>query len=94
MKSTKVKIRREDGLHLRPAAQIVHLAHSFQSSVCLKVKERTADARNIMSILMLCATMGTIIEVEAVGSDETEATAAICEALASDPNEPLIDKNV
>ena len=87
-------IRRKEGLHLRPAAQVVHLARSFQSSVSLKVQKRTADARNIMSILMLCATMGTTIEVEAIGSDEAEASAAICAALSAETDELPSGKNL
>jgi phosphotransferase system HPr-like phosphotransfer protein len=36
-----------------------------------------ADIRCILSILSLCATMGTALDVEATGDDERDATCAV-----------------
>lgn len=77
MKSSKVSIPWKQGLHLRSAADIVENANSFESSIELKVNKKTANARSIFSILLLTATMGTVIEVKASGEDEEQAVASI-----------------
>lgn len=71
------------GLHLRPAAQLVRLAQSFRSTILLKCGDKLADARSIMSILLLTAAMGAVIEVEASGDDEATAAAAVAQIFSA-----------
>lgn len=84
MKSSKVSIPWKQGLHLRSAADIVENANSFESSIELKVNKKTANARSIFSILLLTATMGTVIEVKASGTDEEQAVASIVRLFDTD----------
>lgn len=56
---------------------LVRVARGFHSTVTLKCGERVADVRNILSVLMLCAALGTIVEIEANGDDEQVAAAAV-----------------
>ncbi|MDF7806499.1 HPr family phosphocarrier protein [Pontiellaceae bacterium B12219] len=77
MKKTKVIVPWEQGLHARPASEVIHTANRFQSTIQLKAKGRVADARSILNLLLLCATLGTLLEVEVTGNDETAAVAAI-----------------
>lgn len=42
-----------------------------------------ADARSIISILLLCAALGTVIDVEASGDDEEVALQAVENAFVS-----------
>ncbi|HLO01316.1 MAG TPA: HPr family phosphocarrier protein [Pyrinomonadaceae bacterium] len=67
------------GLHARAAAKLVRLASSFQSQVVLQRVEGgvTADAKSILSVLMLAASRGTQLHVRAEGADEEVAMAAI-----------------
>jgi phosphocarrier protein len=83
MKRSQVAIGCENGLHLRLAARLVKRARSFQSRIFLKVGQQVADARSIVMILLLCGSVGTVVDVEVSGNDEDEALAAIESVLAS-----------
>jgi len=77
MKTAQVRIPWKDGLHARPAASVVKHAHKFHSEISLKFGDRTANARSILNILLLCASMGSVIEIEACGDDEDTAVDSI-----------------
>jgi phosphocarrier protein HPr len=77
MKRAKVTVPWSEGLHLRRAAQLVKVAQGFRSSLRLKCGGRIADLRSIVSVLALCATLGTVLELEVVGEDEREAAATV-----------------
>ena len=83
MKISKVIVPWREGLHLRHAAKLVQVAKFFQSSISLKCGSKIADLRSIMSIISLCATMGTALDVEVKGDDEVEATRAVERAFSS-----------
>ena len=76
IRSTVVVMWR-NGLHLRPAAALVKMAANFHSTVVLRCGEKVADLRSILSVLTLCAGMGTGLVVEVAGDDEREAIQAI-----------------
>lgn len=63
------------GLHARAAAKVVRVASCFESSLRLERKEggRSADAKSILSVLMLAASCGTELRAIAEGSDEEKA---------------------
>ena len=73
------------GLHARAAARVVQLASRYQSSIALfrndHGKDVEADARSILSILLLAAAHGSTLMVRAVGPDESAAVSSICEYL-------------
>ncbi len=77
MKKTTVTVPWEQGLHARPASKLVLTAKRFRSSIHIKAKGSIADAKSIISILLLCATVGTLLEVEISGDDEHPAAIAI-----------------
>lgn len=77
MKKTTVMIPWKEGLHLRPATKLVKLAQSFHSQMTLKLGSVAADATSILSVLVLCASLNSVVEVEAEGLDELDAIAAI-----------------
>ena len=77
MKKTSVIIRWKEGLHLRPAGALVRLAQRFHSKLTLRLGTAVADATSVLSLVILGATLGTVLEVEASGTDEMEAIAAI-----------------
>ncbi len=77
MKSCQVIVRWQEGLHLRRAARLVLAARQFRSTLHLTCAGKIADARSILSLLALCATMGTPLNLEAVGDDEQAAVQAI-----------------
>jgi phosphocarrier protein HPr len=65
------------GLHARASAKIVEAAARFQSQITVTKEGQSVDARSIMGLMMLAASLGSNIEIEAVGSDAEEAMRAI-----------------
>ncbi|MCP5520390.1 MAG: HPr family phosphocarrier protein [Verrucomicrobiales bacterium] len=84
MKHSQVSVRWKEGLHLRPATRLVERAKAFQSTICLKVNERLADGRSILAVLLLCATFGSVVDLEVSGEDEDQALAAVTAVFESE----------
>lgn len=73
MKLTKkLKIKNDLGLHIRPATAVVKLLQPFKSSVNFIHKQTSANARSIMSLLMLTAKKNAVITIVVEGSDAKE----------------------
>lgn len=72
------------GLHARAAAKLVRVASSFHSDVVLRREDgsATADAKSILSVLMLAASRGTELQATVKGIDEEAAMNAIAELFA------------
>lgn len=82
MKTSKVIVPWREGLHLRHAVKLVQLTKFFRSTISLKCGAKIADLGSIISIISLCATMGTALDVEVCGEDEVDATRAIEQAFS------------
>lgn len=80
----QVVIRREDGLHARPAMEFVELAQRFSSSVTLRKGNRQVDGKSIMELLTLAADRGAQLLVEVEGEDEEQTMEAVVGFLARD----------
>jgi len=76
MKTTRVIVRFQQGLHARTAARLVQLLKQFQSRVILRTGTRVAASSSILSVLLLAATFNTQLEVQASGVDEAAAIRA------------------
>jgi len=87
MKRSRVVVPWREGLHFRPAATLMQVAQRFHCTILLRCGEQIADLRSLMSIIALCATMGTPLEVEATGEDEQVAAQAV-EQVFSVPTNP------
>jgi phosphocarrier protein HPr len=72
-----VNVANSLGLHARLSAQIVQLASRFRCSVSLAFNGRTANARNVLAVMLLAASVGSTIWIEASGPDEAEALDAL-----------------
>lgn len=77
MKTTTVIVPWQEGIHLRRAGNLVRLATQFQSSILCRLGQRVADARSVLSILILCASLGATLDIEASGPDEREVIEAV-----------------
>jgi phosphocarrier protein HPr len=84
MVEERVHVRNRLGLHARAAAQLVRTANCFQSMLRLERLDgsASADAKSILSVLMLAASRGTELRLEASGADEREAASALCRLFA------------
>lgn len=69
----KERIVNRLGLHARAAAKLVRIAGRFESEITLRRDGQEADAKSIMSVMMLGATTGTELELEASGEDAQQA---------------------
>src|SRR6185503_7989840 len=67
------------GLHARAAAKLVRVASRFQSNVRLSRVDggTSANAKSVLSVLMLAANRGTELHATAEGADEEEALQAV-----------------
>ena len=63
--------------HNRPAAKLVDCAARYTSEIRLTHQGQTIDAKSIMSVLMLAAPCGAILEVTLDGNDEQAALEAL-----------------
>ena len=80
-----VRVTNRLGLHARAAALLVRTANQFQSTVRLERLDAAAaaDAKSILSVLMLAASRGTELRLIADGADEREAMITLDELFAN-----------
>jgi len=74
---TEVEIKNANGLHLRPAMQLVDTASRFTSEVKISSGKTTVDGKSIMQVTMLAAAAGTKLTIIAKGPDAQMATDAL-----------------
>jgi phosphocarrier protein len=77
MQIREIPVTHPQGLHARASARVVTLASRFRCNIFLVVAGRRASARSIVAVMMLAATMGSTVRVEADGPDEQAAVAAM-----------------
>jgi phosphocarrier protein HPr len=84
--SREVVIRNKLGLHARPAMQFVDIANQFKSEVRVhKGGEEPVDAdgKSVMQMIILAATEGTPLRIEAEGEDAEQAIGKLTELVDS-----------
>ena len=70
------------GLHARASAKLTKLAGSFPCEVWNAKGERRVNAKSIMGVMMLAASQGSMVTLEANGTDEQDAIAALSALIA------------
>ncbi|MCI9627510.1 MAG: HPr family phosphocarrier protein [Clostridia bacterium] len=66
-----------EGIHARPAGQLVKEAAKFQSVVTIHKGEKSGDAKRIFAVMGLAVKCGDEIRVCADGADEAAAAATL-----------------
>ena len=69
------------GLHARACAKLVKAAAHYESRVELLQGEESADAKSIMSLMMLAAPQGSQLTLKAEGADAQAAAAEIIQLI-------------
>jgi phosphotransferase system HPr (HPr) family protein len=87
MRSGKVTILNETGLHARPASIFVNTAAKFKSDLLVQKGEKQVNAKSILGVLSLGISKGTEITISAQGPDEEEAVSKLTELIQSEFNE-------
>jgi phosphocarrier protein HPr len=76
-RSAVAKIVNNKGLHARASAKVVEAAARFESQITVSKDGQSVDARSIMGLMMLAASLGSEIRIEVEGPDAEEALHAI-----------------
>ena len=77
MPERTVQIVNKNGLHARPAAEIVKLAAKFQSEITIVKDDLDVNGKSIMGVMMLAAEHGSMITFRAEGTDADQALDAL-----------------
>jgi phosphocarrier protein HPr len=83
MTERTVEILNKNGLHARPAAEIVKLSSKFQSDITIVRDDLEVSGKSIMGVMMLAAEYGSNIVVRANGPDAEQAVNAIADLVAA-----------
>ena len=73
MVEREIQVINKLGLHARPAAMLVQTASKFKSEIKLKKEDVEANAKSILSVMMLAAETGSFVVIKAEGEDEEQA---------------------
>jgi phosphocarrier protein len=78
-----VQILNKNGLHARPAAEIVKLAAKYTSEITISRDGTEVNGKSIMGVMMLAAECGASIVLRANGDDAEQALDAIAALIAN-----------
>jgi phosphocarrier protein HPr len=83
MMERTVEIVNRNGLHARPAAEIVKLSSKFNCDITIVRDDLEVNGKSIMGVMMLAAEYGSNILVRANGPDAEQAVNAIADLVAA-----------
>lgn len=79
-------VTNREGLHARPVMRFVDMASTYQSTVSVTNISRDAekvDGKSAMQMMLLEATQGCVLRIEARGADAQEAVDALAALVGS-----------
>ena len=82
MLQQEVEIINKLGLHARASAKLTQLAGQFAAEIWLTRNSKRVNAKSIMGVMMLAASKGSKVGIEADGSDAQEAIDALTALVA------------
>ena len=77
MIETKLTIVNRRGLHARASAKFVKCAEAYQAEIQVRKDDDVVVATSIMGLMMLGASLGSQITLQATGPDAEDALAAL-----------------
>ena len=83
MAERSVQVLNKNGLHARPAAEIVKAAARFKSEITIVRDDLEVNGKSIMGVMMLAAECGATLLLRASGPDEDQAVGAIADVIAA-----------
>ncbi len=75
----QVTICNELGMHARAATKFVQMANKYPCEVYVEKDGQEVNGKSIMGVLMLVASMGSVIVIRAKGPRADEAGAALAQ---------------
>jgi len=83
MTRQEVEIINKLGLHARASTKLTQIASQFNSQIWIERGSRRVNAKSIMGVMMLAASKGSKITLEATGTDETAAITTLVELIGN-----------
>jgi phosphocarrier protein HPr len=83
MVERSVTIANRNGLHARPAAEIVKTAAKFKADITLVRDDLEVNGKSIMGVMMLAAEYGSTLVLRADGTDAEAAVTALAALIES-----------
>jgi phosphocarrier protein HPr len=80
--SKELAIINQRGLHARASAKFVKCAEGFDANITVSKDGQTVPATSIMGLMMLAASIGTSVTIEASGPQAEQAMTALETLLA------------
>jgi phosphocarrier protein len=71
--SCEATVKNSRGIHARPSSEIAKTALKYQSDITIKYEDRTANAKDVLQLIMLELFEGSNVIIEAEGEDEEDA---------------------
>jgi phosphocarrier protein len=81
MAERTVRVVNRNGVHARPAAEIVKCSSRFRSEITLVRDDLEVNGKSIMGVMMLAAEQGATLTLRARGPDEVEAVDALVQPI-------------
>ncbi len=76
-RSATATIPNKRGLHARASAKLVEASAQFRSQIMVSKDGQCVNARSIMGLMMLAASLGTEIRIDVTGPDADQAMTAV-----------------
>ena len=76
------------GLHARASTKLTQTASQFKSDIWIERNGRRVNAKSIMGVMMLAASKGSTVTLEATGADEALAMEALMALINNRFGEP------
>ena len=73
MLEKELVVQNKNGLHARPASEVVKNASSFKSTVFIKFGDKNINAKSIVGLLSAGIGCGSNVILQVDGEDESEA---------------------
>jgi phosphocarrier protein len=83
MQEREMTIMNRLGLRARAAVKLVSLSSRYASNVVLVANGRRANARHLIAVLMLSASMGSVVSIRISGPDEVAAMTAVTRLISN-----------
>ena len=84
----EIEIINKLGLHARASTKLTQTASVYNSDIWIERNGRRVNAKSIMGVMMLAASKGSKITLEAEGKDEQPAMEALIELITNRFGEP------
>ena len=83
MKEFKYVITDAEGIHARPAGELVKAAKEFSSKITITKDGKSGDCKKILGVMALAVKCGNEVTITVEGEDEEAAAAKIEEFMKS-----------